>query len=130
MKGSGTLLNPSPPFYLVSGTQLYNVYGTSANLDRFLYSPRKKHSWFYELGWESIKIQLHTSKGNLNSLRIGPLLKGDMISDDGSLTGFNNVPFSWIYEPGLLYLTDRFSVSVTGWSLEQLFLGRYGLWKA
>ena len=76
MKGSGTLLKPSTPFYLVSGTQLYNVHGTSANLERFIYSPRKKHGWFYELGWESVKIQLHTSKGNLNSLRRGPFVEG------------------------------------------------------
>jgi hypothetical protein len=63
LNGSGTITEPSTPFYLVSGNQLYMFTGTSASVFRILYSPGWEPGWNYALGWESISFNFETSQG-------------------------------------------------------------------
>jgi hypothetical protein len=63
LNGSGTITEPSTPFYLVSGDQLYTVTGTNANVFRLLYSPQWEPGWNYALGWESISFNFEAAQG-------------------------------------------------------------------
>ena len=63
LNGSGTITEPSTPFYLVSGNRLYTVTGTTANVFRLLYSPGWEPGWNYALGWESILFNFEASQG-------------------------------------------------------------------
>jgi hypothetical protein len=63
LNGSGTITEPSTPFYLVSGNQMYTVTGTSASVFRILYSPEWEPGWNYALGWESILFNFEASQG-------------------------------------------------------------------
>jgi hypothetical protein len=63
LNGSGTFTEPSTPFYLVSGTQLYTVTETTATVFRALYSPGWEPGWNYALGWESIYFNFEAVQG-------------------------------------------------------------------
>jgi len=63
LNGSGTITEPTPPFYLVDGDQLYTVTGTTANVLRLLYSPGWDPGWNYALGWERITFKFLAAQG-------------------------------------------------------------------
>ena len=63
LNGSGTITEPSTPFYLVSGNQLYTVTGTNASVFRLLYSPQWEPGWNYALGWERISFNFEAAQG-------------------------------------------------------------------
>ena len=63
LNGSGTITEPSTPFYLVSGDQLYTVTGTNASVFRLIFSPGWEPGWNYAFGWESISFNFEASQG-------------------------------------------------------------------
>jgi len=63
LNGSGTITEPSTPFYLVSGNQMYTVTGTTASVFRLIFSPGWEPGWNYAFGWESISFNFEASQG-------------------------------------------------------------------
>ena len=76
LNGSGTITEPSPPFYLVDGEQLYTVTGTTANVLRLLYSPGWDPGWNYALGWERITFNFLAAQGTQKHVNSSFLVEG------------------------------------------------------
>ena len=76
LNGSGTITEPSPPFYLVDGEQLYTVTGTTANVLRLLYSPGWDPGWNYALGWERITFNFIAAQGTQKHVNSSFLTEG------------------------------------------------------
>jgi hypothetical protein len=76
LNGSGTITEPSPPFYLVDGEQLYTVTGTTANVLRLIYSPRWDPGWNYALGWERITFNFIAAQGTQKHVNSSFLTEG------------------------------------------------------
>ena len=76
LNGSGTITEPSTPFYLVSGNQMYTVTGTTASVFRLIFSPGWEPGWNYALGWESILFNFEASQGTQTQVDSSILTEG------------------------------------------------------